>query len=165
MNPSEELLGLAADLELEGVEYALCGGFVVAIHGDPPFTKEPRFPKEIDLLAQARDLERVRIVFRKRGFTLIGMPMLLGAGTSSERELVRLTRADGSDPLTIALLHGGDRLARVWQCRTRIGWRGREIQVVSLEGLICMTQLSDRAQGPSDISALARHPNRQGPRI
>jgi hypothetical protein len=164
MNLIEELLGLAADLEREGVEYALCGGIAVAIHGNPPLTKDPRFTNDIDLLAQARDFERVRVVARKCGFTLDGLPVLVGAGTSSERELVQLTKADGSDSLTLALLHGGHLLARVWQSRSRIAWRGRELQVVSLEGLLIMTMLCDRAQGPSDIAALARSPNRSGPR-
>lgn len=164
MDRSEELLGFAAELELVGVDYALCGGIAVAFHGDAHFTKDPGYPKDIDLLAQARDLERVRIVACNRGLILDGLPVLLGAGTSNERELLRFTKADGSDSLTVALLHGGDKLARAWQTRSRIVWRGRELHVVSLEGLARMRMLTDRAQGPSDIGALARHPNKGEPR-
>jgi hypothetical protein len=153
MDLIEELLGLVEALDEERIDYAVCGEIAVAIHG------HPRFTMDLDLLAQASDLERIRIVAGKRGFSLAGLPVLLGAGTANERELVRLTKAEGSDSLTLALLHGGSVLARVWQTRGRISWRGRQLQVVSLEGLLRMLRLSGRAQDLADIEALTRRPD------
>jgi hypothetical protein len=160
MDLNEELLGFAADLEREGVEYALCGGIAVAVHGHPKFTCDPEFTTDIDLLAQARDLERIRIIARKRALVLDGLPVLLAAGASNERELARLAKADGSLSLTLALLHGGRLLTSAWESRTPIAWRGREIHVVSVWGLMSMTMLSDHALAPKDLAALAHNPKK-----
>src|SRR5690349_6730042 len=132
MNLIEELLGLAADLEREGVKYALCGGIAVAIHG------HPRFTKDIDLLVERGELERIRTIARRRGFGLEGIPLQFGAGTPGEREIHRLTKADGSETLTLDLLLVGPALADVWRGRKRFEWRGRPLHVVSREGLVRM---------------------------
>jgi hypothetical protein len=150
MNLIEELLGLAADLERVGVEYALCGGIAVAIHG------HPRYTKDIDLLVERADLERIRMIAKQRGFGLEGLPMQFGAGTPGEREIHRLTKAAGSETLTLDLLLVGPALADVWSDRKRSEWRGRQLWVVSREGLIRMKRLSGRTQDVADIEALDR---------
>lgn len=152
MNLIEELLGLAADLEREGAEYALCGGVAVAIHG------HPRYTKDIDLLVERADLERIRKVAKQLGFVLEGLPLQFGAGTPSEREIQRLTKASGSETLTLDLLLVGPALADVWRDRKRSDWRGRQLWVVSRDGLIRMKRLSGRLQDLADIEALERAP-------
>jgi len=141
MNLIEELLGLAAVLDAGRIEYAVCGGIAVAIHG------HPRFTKDLDLLVQRADVEKLRGVARKRGFTLEGMPMLFGAGTKDEREILRLTKVEGPESLTLDLLLAD---------RTRTEWRGRALWVVSRDGLLQMKRISGRAQDIADIQALDR---------
>jgi len=150
MNLIEELLGLAAVLDAGRIEYAVCGGIAVAIHG------HPRFTKDLDLLVQRADVEKLRGVARKRGFTLEGMPMLFGAGTKDEREILRLTKVEGPESLTLDLLLVGPPFAEVWADRTRTEWRGRALWVVSRDGLLQMKRISGRAQDIADIQALDR---------
>jgi len=155
VNLIEELLGIVEGLERGGVEYAVCGGIAVAIHG------HPRFTKDIDLLVQRTDLERIRRIARQRGFDLEGLPMQFGTGGENEREIHRLTKAMGPDTLTLDLLLVGPALAASWQTRQRADWRGRELWVVSREGLLQMKRISGRVQDIADIQALDR-PEEEG---
>jgi len=152
MDLIEELLGLVDALNAEGVEYAVCGGIAVAVHG------HPRFTKDIDLLVQAADLARIEAAARGRGFTLAGVPMRLGVGTPNEREILRLTKAVGSEALTLDMLLVGEALLDVWRTRTRLKWQGRELGVVSRDGLLRMKRLSGRGQDLADIEALTSRP-------
>ena len=150
MNLIEELLGLVDALDAGRVEYAVCGGIAVAIHG------HPRFTKDLDLLVQRPDVNRIRDAARKCGFTLEGMPMLFGTGTGNEREILRLTKVQGPESLTLDLLLVGPPLTEVWAARKRTEWRGREFWVVSREGLLEMKRISGRARDLADIQALNR---------
>ena len=47
----EELLGLCQAFASEGIEYAVCGGMAVAVHG------YPRATQDIDMLVREEDLE------------------------------------------------------------------------------------------------------------
>ena len=119
MNLVEELLGLVDELLAQQVEYAVCGGIALAIHG------HPRFTKDIDLLIQLDDLERVRSAAHRRGFTLEGGLLRFGAGTEKDRSIFRLSKADGPEILTLDLLLVGPALAGVWETRRTVEWRGR----------------------------------------
>lgn len=153
MDLIEELLGLVEALDAERIDYAVCGGIAVAIHG------HPRFTKDIDLLVQSTDLERIRSLARRRGFTLAGSSMHFGAGTGNEREIVRLTKTEGTESLTLDMLLVGAALGDAWRTRIGVQWRGRDVQVVSREGLLQMKRLSGRTQDLADIEALTRRPD------
>jgi hypothetical protein len=148
VNLVDELLGLVESLNSAGVEYAVCGGIEVAIHG------HPRFTKDIDLLIAASDLDRVRTAVSGRGFVLEGGRFCFGAGTQSEREMFRISRADGSDVLTLDLLLVGPVLADAWNTRQRVEWRGQPMWVVSRDGLVRMKRVSGRPQDLADVSHL-----------
>ena len=146
----DELSGLVDALNAEGIDYAVCGGIAVAIHG------HPRFTKDLDVLVQRADVDRIRAAARRCGFTLEGMPMLFGAGSKSEREILRLTKAVASETVTLDLLLVGPPLVEVWAARKATKWRGRDLWVVSREGLLHMKHLSGRPQDLVDIQALTR---------
>ena len=57
-----ELRELVRLFNQEKIDYALCGGMAVAIHG------YPRFTKDIDFLIPAESLEHARAVATKAGF-------------------------------------------------------------------------------------------------
>ncbi len=155
MDLIEELLGLVAALHAGRIDYAVCGGIALAIHG------HPRFTQDIDLLVQAADRERLVGVARTCGFTLEGIPLRFGAGTPNEREMTRLTKVDGRDHLTLDLLFAGRALGRVWATRQPVEWRGRELWVVSRDGLVEMKRISGRTQDAVDIETLTRDPKRE----
>jgi hypothetical protein len=72
------------------IEYAICGGVALAIHG------APRATKDIDLLAREADLPRLREVVRTCGFTLEALPMTFSSGGISIRRSGRPGRASRS---------------------------------------------------------------------
>ena len=54
LNLYEELKALATAFDAGGVDYALCGGLALAVHG------HPRATKDIDILVRRGDLRRLR---------------------------------------------------------------------------------------------------------
>ena len=150
MNLVDELRGLVAEFEADGAHYALCGGLAVAAHG------HPRFTKDIDVLVPKQELARVRAAARRRGFILEGGRLTPGAGTERERELFRISKAEGANVLTLDLLLVGPTYERAWDGRVRATWRGRELWLVSRDGLIWMKTIAGRPQDLADIDALKR---------
>lgn len=74
-----ELQGLLLGLEAAQVEYALCGGVALAIHG------APRATQDIDVLARPEDLTRLADVARALGFTFASLPMDFSSGVTMHR--------------------------------------------------------------------------------
>ncbi len=150
MNLVDELLALAAALDAAAVDYCVCGGVAVAIHG------HPRFTKDIDVLVLPSDLESVRTAVRACGFSLEGGRLVFGAGTSREREVHRVAKAEGADVLTLELLIVGPSTLDAWNSRQRFAWLDRSLWVVSREGLMSMKRLAGRPQDLADIDHLSR---------
>jgi hypothetical protein len=145
-----ELFGLIESLNAAGVEYAVCGGIALAIHG------HPRFTQDIDLLVQDTDLARVQSIAAARGFSIAGGRISFGVGTPNVRELVRVSKSLGRDVLTLDLLIVGSALKGAWNSRTRAEWRGQRMWVVSQVGLLTMKRLAGRPQDLADIARLTQ---------
>ena len=62
MNIFEEFNRLVKELETRKVKYALIGGVATA------FYTEPRFTKDIDLLIDSEDYEKVKGILEKEGY-------------------------------------------------------------------------------------------------
>ena len=75
----QELKDVTAALDASEVDYALCGGVALAIHG------VPRATQDIDLLVQPEDLPRLREVARTCGFVLESFPMDFASGITIQR--------------------------------------------------------------------------------
>lgn len=150
MNLIDELLGLVAEFEVEQIDYAVWGGLALAAHG------HARFTKDIDLLALEEQLDRVRAVARRRGFTLEGGRMTFGSGTERERSLYRVSKAKGANVITLDLLLVGPIHDATWKESVRVSWRGRTLWLVSRGGLIRMKRDAGRPQDLLDIQTLER---------
>jgi putative nucleotidyltransferase-like protein len=59
----EEFKSIVSALEEQGIDYAVCGGLAMAVHG------LPRATVDIDLLILAEHLEKAKTVVRKLGYT------------------------------------------------------------------------------------------------
>lgn len=140
----EELRTVAAALETAGIEFALCGGLALAVHG------HPRATKGIDLIVRREDLGRVRSVARACGFVLESLPMKF---SGSGIEIERVSKIVGADVLMLDLLIANDVLAPVFESRVRVPWGDKELPVVSRAGLISMKLTAGR---PQDLADLAR---------
>jgi len=135
-------------LSSAGVAHAVCGGIALAIHG------HARATRDIDLLLLHRDLEAGLEAVRKVGYTLEGGLLVFGAGTARERRLFRISRASGTDLMTLDLLLVIDDHDPIWATRETVRWRGRDLVVVSRSGLIAMKQSAGRLQDLADIERL-----------
>lgn len=133
-------------LEARHVEYALCGGIALAIHG------APRATQDIDVLIQEEDLDRIRQVARDCGFIFESLPMDFAA---SGITIYRFTKLIENLPLMLDALIANGPLAAVWQSRLAMTFETGPIHVVSKQGLVTMKLAAGRPQDIADIKRLA----------
>ncbi|MBI5512514.1 MAG: hypothetical protein HY909_02025 [Deltaproteobacteria bacterium] len=141
----EEFGALVTTLELEGIDYAVCGGLALAIHG------LPRATKDIDLLLRPEDLPRVRVVVGRLGFDLEAAPMHFA---SSGMDLVRVSKAVERDVMVLDLLLVNAALESSWHSRLRLPWGRGGVWVVSRDVLISLKLAAGRPQDLADIARL-----------
>jgi hypothetical protein len=139
---------LVTALAEQEIDYAVCGGFAVNIHG------HVRATRDIDLLIRREALANVCSIAMDLGFTVTSGPIPFDIGTKEEREIHRVTKFEGTHFLTLDLLLVTPVLEPVWAEREAFEWRGRIIPVVSLEGLATMKRLAGRHQDLADLENL-----------
>jgi hypothetical protein len=145
-----ELEGLLAAFEREGIEYAVCGGIAVTIHG------HVRATIDVDILVTADQVARAASVARECGFDIPARKITFGLRTNTPREVHRSSKLDPAtgDLLPLDLMVVSPDLEEVWRGRVRVPWRGRTIDVVSREGLAIMKRIAGRPKDLQDIAAL-----------
>ena len=143
-----ELLEVVAALENAKVDYAICGGLAVAIHGFP------RHTKDIDLLIEESSLEAAKRAVASVGFDLDSGVISFQAGTPSEQRVYRLNKTQGTDFLTLDFILVSPILTDVWNHRRKMESSGNVIKVVSREGLIAMKRLAGRPIDHADVAEL-----------
>jgi len=125
---ADEFEAVIATLAESGIDYALCGGLAMAIHGFP------RATVDIDLLIRPEDEERVYAAVEPLGFRIRATPMHFDHG---KMEIRRVTKIDpAGDTLMLDLLLVTEAFENVWRDRTRIDSELGSISVVSRQGLI-----------------------------
>ncbi|SRR5258708_35623606 len=144
-----ELDSVRTALNERGIEYALCGGLAVGIHGFP------RATVDIDLLIRRESLQRVYDTVAPLGFTVKALPMNFGA--TEIRRVSKLDPADG-EVLMLDLLLVSPLSESAWETRERREWLGRELVVVSREGLIALKTSRSSALDLADIERLRGEP-------
>ncbi len=140
----QETMDLLADLDREGVAYAVAGAVALAIHG------APRATADLDLLVLPQELATALDLARRRGYTIEALPMTFADGT----EMRRVTKVEGAEALTLDLLLVDETLRPVWETRIRVPTKRAELWVVSREGLIQMKAAAGRPQDLADIARL-----------
>ena len=144
MNFFDELETLIRALESGGIDYALCGGVALAIHG------APRATQDIDLLLRPEDIDPLRTVARSCGFTLESFPMDFSSGLTIQR----FTKLIEGQPLMLDVLFVAGPLEKVWADRQIAAFQGGKVRVVSREGLIALKLAAGRPQDVADIKRL-----------
>lgn len=145
LNLYEELENVTRALTEGGVEFALCGGLALAVHG------HPRATKDIDLLVRPEDLQLAKNIARTCGFVLSALPIKF---SGSGIELERVSKIIGQDVLMLDLLIVNDVLAPVWESRERLPWGKTQIPVITRAGLISMKLSAARPQDLADLAKL-----------
>src|SRR5256885_4793575 len=142
----DQLKELIGKFEKHKIEYALCGGLAMAVHG------LPRATVDLDFLIESASWVRVEEVGNKLGFTLKASPMSFAQGSI---EIRRISKIDpDQNVLTLDALLVTPAIADVWASRQQIPWENGKIWVVSREGLIKLKRMSGRPQDNADISRL-----------
>lgn len=137
-----ELSKITELLDANGIEYAVCGGLSMAIHGFP------RATMDIDILIRSESLDRSYEIVGELGFDIRGLDI-----SFKERavEIRRISKVIGEDILSLDLLLVTHQVEDVWANRQNVKFQGRVLSVVSRDGLIKMKSLAARPQDLADI--------------
>lgn len=143
----EEFKSITKALNEAGVDYAVCGGWAMAIHG------LPRATIDIDLMIAAGDLDRVWELAKENGYDVEGLPLHFADGAI---EIRRISKVDPAEErlFTLDLLLVTPELEEVWSNRERVEWEEGTTSVVSRQGLVRLKQISGRPQDLVDIENL-----------
>ncbi|MGI8848819.1 MAG: DUF6036 family nucleotidyltransferase [Pyrinomonadaceae bacterium] len=142
----DELSQLISALDENEIEYAVCGGLALAIHGFA------RATLDIDILIQPELLEKAYKIGAENGFDIRGLDI-----SFKERavEIQRISKIDDNgEVLSLDLLLVTPQIQDVWETREEIDFLGNQLSVVSQIGLIKMKMLAGRPQDLADIERL-----------
>ncbi|MEZ4408322.1 MAG: hypothetical protein R3A52_17865 [Polyangiales bacterium] len=137
------------------VEFAVCGGLAVNVHG------HVRATMDVDLLLPSAQVDAALSALKPLGYEFDGGVLPFDTGTEREREIRRVTRIEGDDALTVDLLYAPSAFDEVWRTRVSLPWRGRSLPVVSLEGLAVMKRIAGRLQDLADLERLGVEVDRE----
>lgn len=144
---AEELRKLVAVFAEHQVDYALCGGMAMAIHG------RLRATIDIDLLIPSESLDEVMTIAKSLGYNIPGKDMSFANGAVEIRRVSKIDLDDG-ELLSLDLLLVTPETLGIWESRVEAEWEGGKLSVVSARGLIALKQLRGSGQDLADIEAL-----------
>ena len=147
-----ELKRIINALAENNVEYAICGGWAMAVHG------VPRATVDIDLLISAESLEKVFEIAKLNDYWLEGLPMSFH---NEQIEIRRISKIDDETGfvLMLDLLLVTPEITDVWKSKLEKPLENGTVSVVSREGLIKLKTLSGRMQDKADIERLTELEN------
>ena len=153
---TDELRALVAALDKQEIDYALCGGMAMAVHG------RLRTTIDIDLLILAASLDDVLAIAKSLGYNVRGKDLSFANGAIEIRRVSKIDPNDG-ELLSLDLLLVTPEINEMWESRFEAEWEGGKLSVVSASGLIALKQLRGSAQDLADIVALrGEDPNEAG---
>ena len=148
MNLTNEFTALIAGLQTAKIDFAVCGGWAMALHGFP------RLTKDIDFLVQPNDLPQILDIAKKCGYDEEVEALSLGPRENPTCEIRRINKFQGEDRVIVDFVQMLPLLEDVWAGRMSYAWQGLTVPVVSAAGLAKMKRLSGRPQGVLDIATL-----------
>lgn len=142
----DELSQIISALDENEIEYAVCGGLSMAIHGFA------RATLDIDVLIRPESLEKAYQVGAEEGFDIRGLDISFKERAVEIRRISKID--DNGEVLSLDLLLVTPQVEDVWKTREQIDFLGKKLSVVSREGLIKMKTLAGRQQDLADIERL-----------
>ena len=142
----DELSQLISALDENEIEYAVCGGLSLAIHGFA------RATLDIDILIRAESLEKAYKIAETKGFDIRGLDISFKESAVEIRRVSKID--DNGEVLSLDLLLVTPQVEDVWETREKIDFLGKRLSVVSRKGLIKMKTLAGRPQDLVDIERL-----------
>jgi hypothetical protein len=148
----DEFRSITGALGDAGIDYAVCGGWAMAIHG------LPRATMDIDLLIRPDDLARARDLARSFGYDVEGLPLHFDDGAVEIRRISKVDQ-ESKQLFTLDFLLVTEWLQDVWELRKKVSWVDGAAWVVSPDGLIKLKLLAGRKQDLADIEKLRESEN------
>lgn len=145
----DELRKLVWRLNQEKIDYALCGGMAMGVHG------RARATIDIDLLILSDTLEQVLVIAKSLGYNIRGKDLSFANSAIEIRRVSKIDSEDG-ELLSLDLLLVTPEIRSIWESRLEAEWEGGKLCVVSGNGLISLKQLRGSAQDLADIDALTK---------
>lgn len=141
----DEFKSITSALNEAGIEYAVCGGWAMAIHG------LPRTTVDIDVMILGEDLDAAWGIAKKLGYDVEGLPL-----NFDPVEIRRISKIDTETKYLyiIDFLLVTEKLRSVWNEREIREWPGGKTSTVSRAGLIELKRMAGRAQDLLDIENL-----------
>jgi len=147
MDIADELRRLVSELNDRGVDYALCGGMALVVHGIT------RTTIDIDLLIPAEALSTVFNIAASINYNVRGKDMSFADGAVEIRRVSKIDPVDG-ELLSLDLLLVTPQVLGSWQTRIAVDWEGLKLWVVSRQGLVDLKELRRSDMDLIDIKAL-----------
>ncbi|MDQ3322254.1 MAG: hypothetical protein M3525_07475 [Acidobacteriota bacterium] len=142
----EELSGLISALDENRIEYAVCGGLALTIHGFP------RATFDIDILIEAESLEKSYEIAAKKGYDIRGLDISFKERAVEIRRVSKID--DEGEVLPLDFLLVTPFVEDVWATREKLIWQSKTLWIVSRDGLIKMKKLAGRAKDLIDIDRI-----------
>lgn len=153
MNLTDEFTALIVGLQAAKIDFAVCGGLAMSLHGFP------RFTKDIDFLVQSIDVPRILDAAKKCGYDEVVETLLFGPHDNPTSEIRRINKFQGEDHLMVDFILVNSRTEAVWAGQISCAWQGLTVPVVSAAGLAKMKRLAGRPQDLVDIETLGFKPD------
>ncbi len=147
----EELSQLISALDENEIEYAVCGGLALTIHGFP------RATFDIDILIQEDSLEKTYEVVAEKGYDIRGLDISFKERAVEIRRVSKID--DDGEVLSLDLLLVTSFVEDVWENKEKLDWQDKTLWIVSREGLIKMKELAGRDKDLIDIGRLKDEEN------
>lgn len=143
----EEFVNFTETLNRKNIDYAICGGWAMAIHG------LARATVDIDLLILTEDFGEVWKTAQNLGYDVEGLPLHFDDGAIKIRRISKIDK-QSERLFTLDFLLVTEPLEEVWKSRELIEWEDGKTWTVSREGLIRLKTISGREQDLLDIKKL-----------
>ncbi len=151
MNVFEEFNRLMKELETHKVRYALVGAVAMA------FYAEPRFTRDIDLLVDSEDYEKIKGILEKDGYFESASPWTFRAVPI---ELHRFLKVRDEDEMLIDILIAGtDEVRRIIRDAVKAESEEGKARIASRKDLIWLKRMRDSKQDQADIEKLEDEEN------
>jgi len=150
MDILKELYRVTNALVEAQIDYAICGGLAVAIHG------RPRMTVDIDLLLPADQIAKAAEVVAANGYDDVNGWVVLPGNDFGIDRLYRVNKLEGNEFLTLDLLEADSESNPVFRDRQKFEINGQVITVLSRGSLITIKLNTGRAQDKHDAELLQR---------
>ena len=145
---TEELYRLTDAFAHNNLEYAVCGGLAVAIHG------RPRLTLDIDVVVSAKDVEKAIMIAASVGFDDPAGWIRLPPNNIGIDRLFRINKFENGEFLTLDILEADESENTIFIDRESVEIESRIIQLLSRAALIKMKSSSDRLKDQLDVELL-----------